>query len=63
MDHLPDAKIQVVAVCGNEARIYSAVSLGRRFFVRKETFPNPGAAKLFAQEYEDEQRKSRNSRV
>jgi hypothetical protein len=58
-DHLPDSNIRVVAVCGNEARIYSPVTVSRRFLVRVETFSNRGNAILFEQEYENRERAGR----
>ena len=43
----------VVAVCGNEARIYGALDNGKRPFLELKVFSTHGAAKYFAQSYED----------
>lgn len=52
-----DDRINVAAVCGNEVRIYSdSDNRGRRTFIRRYQFNTYGAAKLFADEFEDQQR-------
>lgn len=54
-----DDRINVAAVCGTTVRIYGEMPKDgpqvRPFLWAKE-FANYGAAKLFADEYEDEQR-------
>ena len=60
-EYYPDSNIRVAAVCGREVRIYGEVTVGRRFFIRKEEFSTHGAARLFAQEYEDRERQSRGT--
>lgn len=55
----PDERISVAAVCGNEVRVYHPLSTGeteRKLFYTKQ-FPHYGAAKLYADEFEDSQRK------
>ena len=49
----------VVAVCGNEARIYGPIDTktNRRELWNIRQFPHHGAALLFAQEYEDDKPK------
>lgn len=45
----------VVAVCGNEARVYGPVEPnGVRPLLRIKTFPHHGAAKLYAQDFEEQ---------
>lgn len=64
MSHLTtqDDRINVAAVCGNEVRIYTdADNRGRRGFMRMVRFNTYGAAKLFADEFEEAQR-DRNGR-
>jgi len=51
-----DDKIKVVAVCGNEARIYSTLKTGRKLLSVRQ-FAHKGNAILFAQEFEDNQRR------
>ncbi len=52
-----DERINVVAVCGNEARVYGLRRAdGTRQFLWAGQFAHRGAAIQFAQEYEDQQR-------
>ena len=50
-------RINLAAVCGSEVRIYGeAIGNGPRPLLKVLNFPHYGAALLFAQEYEDQQR-------
>lgn len=52
----PDAALDVVAVCGTEARVYSDAKHGRRLLIVRQ-FSNHGQALSFADEYEEYQRR------
>jgi hypothetical protein len=53
-----DDSISVAAVCGTQVRIYGELHRGAtvRHLLRVLDFPSYGAAKLYAEEYEEGQR-------
>ena len=57
-----DDRINIAAVCGNEVRIYGLAQHGNRPrpLLKVLHFPHRGAALLFAQEYEQDQRNNQN---
>lgn len=54
-----DELINVVGVCGSVAKIYGLPYNGVRPLLEIKQFNNYGAAKLFADEYEDKQRQNK----
>lgn len=58
-----DNQINVAAVCGKEVRIYGEPGAnGVRPLLKVREFPTHGAAREFAQEYEDSQRAGQRRR-
>lgn len=59
-----DDRIYVVGVIGSTAKIFGLPSyLGIRPLLETRQFPHYGAAKLFADEYEDRQRSFQKSKT
>lgn len=57
-----DDNFNVAAVCGSQVRIYGPVPMwagARRPLLKVVEFPCYGAAKQFAEEYEEDQRRNR----
>lgn len=59
----PDSNISVATVCGKEVRVFGSYDgKTRRAFLWSREFLTKGAAQLFATEFDESERKARESR-